>query len=94
MWSIFFGYAAGALQALHSRKSGQHLFSKQHLIASTALAPAFDQWRPACQYDRFNSAFRPLAACCRVAESSAESDNPRSKRRIPEVESATAPRDP
>ena len=46
------------------------------------------------QYDTFNSAFRPLAACCRVAESSAEPDNPRPKRRIPEVESATAPRNP
>ena len=34
-------------QALQSRKSGQRLFSKQHLTASTALAPAFDQWRPA-----------------------------------------------
>ena len=29
------------------------------------------------QYDTLNSAFRPLAACCRAAESSAEPDNPR-----------------
>ena len=31
----------------------------------------------ACQYDMLNSAFRPLAACCRVVESSAEPDNRR-----------------
>ena len=43
----FFGYAAAARQALHSRKSGQRLFSKQHLMASTTSAPAFDQRRPA-----------------------------------------------
>ena len=41
-----------------------------------------------------DSAFRPLAACCRVAESSAEPDNPQSKCRIPEVESSTALRNP
>ena len=43
----FLGQAAGALQSLQSRKSGQRLFLKQHLMASTALAPIFDQWRPA-----------------------------------------------
>ena len=43
----FLGQAAVALQALQSRKSGQRLFLKQHLMASTALAPIFDQWRPA-----------------------------------------------
>ena len=44
---IFFGYAAAARQAFHSRKSGQRMFSRQHLMASRALAPAFDQWHPA-----------------------------------------------
>ena len=39
MRSIFFGQAAAARQALQSRKSGQRMFSKQHLMASTALAP-------------------------------------------------------
>ena len=29
------------------------------------------------QYDTLNSEFRPLVACCRMAESSAEPDNPR-----------------
>ena len=41
-------------------------------MASTALAPAFDQRRPAYQHDTLDSAFCPLAA-----ESSAEPDNPR-----------------
>ena len=40
---IFLGYANAALHALHSRKSGQRLFFKQHLTASRALAPAFDE---------------------------------------------------
>ena len=43
----FFGQAAAALQALESRKSIQRLFLKQHLTASKALAPAFDQWHSA-----------------------------------------------
>ena len=47
VWFIFLGQAAAARQALQSRKSGQRLFSRQHLTASRALAPAFDQWRPA-----------------------------------------------
>ena len=44
---IFFGYTAAARQAFHSRKSGQRKFSRQHLVASRALAPAFDQRHPA-----------------------------------------------
>ena len=41
------GRPAVALQTLQSRKSGQRLFLKQHLTASRALAPAFDQPLPA-----------------------------------------------
>ena len=44
MHPIFF---AAARQVLHSRKSGQRMFSRQHLVASRALAPAFDQRHPA-----------------------------------------------
>ena len=44
---IFFGYGAAARQALHLRKSGQRIFSRQHLMANGALAPAFDQRHPA-----------------------------------------------
>ena len=36
----FFGYAAAERQALHSRKSGHRMFSRQHLTASRALVPA------------------------------------------------------
>ena len=36
----FFGYAAAARQALHSRKSGHRMFSRQHLTVSRALVPA------------------------------------------------------
>ena len=43
VWFIFLGQAAAARQALQSRKSAQRLFSRQHLTASRALAPAFDQ---------------------------------------------------
>ncbi len=42
----FFGQAAAARQAILLRKSGQRLFLKQPLLASTALAPIFDQRRP------------------------------------------------
>ena len=38
-----FGRAAAARQALHSRKSGQRMFSRLHPAASRAVAPAFDQ---------------------------------------------------
>ena len=43
-------------------------------------APKIRRCESACmsyQYETLESAFRPLAACCRVAESSAEPDNPR-----------------
>ena len=43
VWFIFLGQAAATRQALQSRKSAQRLFSRQHLTASRALAPAFDQ---------------------------------------------------
>ena len=46
--SIFFGQAAAARQALQSRKSGQRMFSKQHPMASPALAPAIDRRHPDC----------------------------------------------
>ena len=50
--SIFLGHAAARRQALHWRKSGQRMFSRQHLMAITALAPTFDQWCPA-PFNRF-----------------------------------------
>ena len=37
---MFFGQTAAPPQALHSRKSGQRMFSRQHLKARRALASA------------------------------------------------------
>ena len=42
----FLGQAAAARLALQLRKSAQRLLSIQHLTASRALAPAFDQRQP------------------------------------------------
>ena len=43
VWFIFSDQAAAARQALQSMKLAQRPFSRQHLTASRALAPAFDQ---------------------------------------------------
>ena len=44
---IFLVQVAATRRSLQSRKSAQRLFSMQHLTASRALAPAFDQRHPA-----------------------------------------------
>ena len=46
VWFIFLGQAAATRQALQSRKSARRLFSRQHLTANRALAPALDQRHP------------------------------------------------
>ena len=53
----FLGQAAATRQARQSRKSAHRLLSMQHLTASRALAPAFDQRQP----DRLNRLPTPAA---------------------------------
>ena len=55
------------------RRSSSRIWTSRTQCSLFSIA----QWARIYQHDTLDSAFRPMAACCRVAESSAEPDNPR-----------------